>query len=95
MGKETKSEKCEEKMDLNDPRAVPDGSWGWIISLAAFTVQFIILGLQNHLGLIHREHLEHFGQTKLRTGTYTFDKNIHSCGCVCMAVELVECKHSL
>lgn len=69
MGKVTKGEKCEAKSDLNaNPRAVPDGGWGWIISLAAFTVQFIILGLQNHLGQIHREHLREFGETNSKTG---------------------------
>ena len=71
------SNDCEEKINLNnvDARAVPDGGWGWIISFAAFTVQFIILGMQNHLGLIHREHLEHFGESTFDTGMY----KINSC----------------
>ena len=64
---------CKEKLELNsNVRVVPDGGWGWLISLAAFTVQFIILGLQNHLGLIHREHMEHFSKSALETGIYIF-----------------------
>jgi hypothetical protein len=65
--------KKQEKLDLNNVnvRVVPDGGWGWVISFAAFTVQFIILGLQNHLGLIHREHLEDFRETSLKTGIYS------------------------
>ena len=70
MGQEKKQ--CVEKMDLNaNVRVVPDGGWGWIISFAAFTVQFIILGLQNHLGLIHREHMSHFGESSLKTGIFS------------------------
>lgn len=80
MGEEEKTQNCEEKIDLNgNARAVPDGGWGWIISFSAFVVQFIILGLQNHLGLIHREHLTHFGESSLKTGTYIFrTRNLYS-----------------
>jgi hypothetical protein len=73
MGQEKDTKQCEEKVDLyTNARVVPDGGWGWIISFAAFTVQFIILGLQNHLGLIHREHLAHFGKSSLDTGKLYF-----------------------
>lgn len=76
MGEEKNTKQCEEKVNLNaNARIVPDGGWGWIISCAAFTVQFIILGLQNHLGLIHREHLEHFGKSNVDTGTSIFHLN--------------------
>ena len=65
----SKEKDCKEKLNQNtNVRVVPDGGWGWIISCAAFTVQFIILGLQNHLGLIHREHMEHFRESSLKTG---------------------------
>ena len=67
---------CNDKVNLNSNiRNVPDGGWGWCISAAAFTVQFIILGLQNNLGLIHREHLEHFGESNQETGTHIFYTN--------------------
>ena len=79
MGQQKNTKQCEEKVDLNaNEKLVPDGGWGWIISLAAFTVQFIILGLQNNLGLIHREHLEHFGQSNVNTGTFISVKIICS-----------------
>ena len=69
MGKTKNGEKSEEKIDLNAASSiVPDGGWGWFISLAAFVVQFIILGLQNNLGLFHLEHLKEFKQSKFNTG---------------------------
>lgn len=69
MGKEKEDKCCHEKIDLNI-RVVPDGGWGWIISMAAFTVQFIILGLQNNLGLLHREYLNHFKRKNAETGMF-------------------------
>ena len=73
MDEEKNTKQCEEKANLNaNTRVVPDGGWGWAISIAAFTVQFVILGLQNHLGLIHREHMEHFGESNVKTGMLLF-----------------------
>ena len=62
--------KDEEKNDLpnSNLKTVPDGGWGWSVAAAAFVVQFIILGLQNNLGLFHASHLEHFKKSKLETG---------------------------
>ena len=73
MGKLKNAEKAEDKTDLNaNMRAVPDGGFGWVISAAAFVVQFIILGIQNNLGLFHVEHLEDFKKSKLETGIASF-----------------------
>ena len=73
MGKLKNAEKAEDKTDLNaNIRAVPDGGFGWVISAAAFVVQFIILGIQNNLGLFHVEHLEDFKKSKLETGIASF-----------------------
>lgn len=69
MGKRKNAEKTEEKIDLNaNVRAVPDGEWGWFVSFAAFVVQFIVLGLQNNLGLFNREHLRDFKKSRFETG---------------------------
>lgn len=69
MGKPQSDEKAEVKTRLNDnARDVPDGGFGWFVSIAAFVVQFIILGLQNNLGMFHVEHLKDFQKSKLETG---------------------------
>ena len=65
--------KDEETNDLNSNlKTVPDGGWGWFVTAAAFVVQFIILGVQNNLGLFHAAHLEHFKKSKLETGIVIF-----------------------
>ena len=46
----------------------PDGGYGWIVVLAAFFVQFFVLGTMNNFGILFTELLEEFKETKQATG---------------------------
>ena len=46
----------------------PDGGYGWVIVLAAFFVQFFVLGTMNNFGILFTELLEEFQETKQATG---------------------------
>ncbi|KAK3726908.1 hypothetical protein QZH41_016704, partial [Actinostola sp. cb2023] len=38
----------------------PDGGWGWIVCLATFVTQFIVLGTMNNFGVMYVELLKEF-----------------------------------
>ncbi|XP_065643931.1 monocarboxylate transporter 10 [Hydra vulgaris] len=45
----------------------PDGGFGWVIVIAAFSIQFIVLGIMNNFGLLFAMLLEEFHGTKTQT----------------------------
>ena len=68
-------EEDEKKMEREDelelksgPVSVPDGGWGWMVCLAGFTTQFIILGIQNNSGILYTALLNEYKQSKGATG---------------------------
>ena len=70
MGKDTKESKEIEKIQVEiHVRSVPDGGWGWLVCLAGFIAQFVILGIQNNTGIIYKALLEEFKQSKGETST--------------------------
>lgn len=48
----------------------PDGGFGWFVVLAAFCVQFIVLGVMNNFGVIFSELLVEFKRSKSQTCKY-------------------------
>ena len=46
----------------------PDGGYGWVVVMAAFFVQFFVLGTMNNFGILFTELLEEFKETKQATG---------------------------
>ena len=68
MGKNTKENKEIEKIQVEiHVRSVPDGGWGWLVCLAGFIAQFVVLGIQNNTGIIYKALLEEFKQSKGET----------------------------
>ena len=68
MGKNTKESKEIEKIQVEiHARSVPDGGWGWLVCLAGFIAQFVVLGIQNNTGIIYKALLEEFKQSKGET----------------------------
>ncbi|XP_020619487.1 monocarboxylate transporter 10-like [Orbicella faveolata] len=68
MGKDTKESKEIEKIQVEiHVRSVPDGGWGWLVCLAGFIAQFVVLGIQNNTGIIYKALLEEFKQSKGET----------------------------
>lgn len=45
----------------------PDGGFGWCVVLAAFSVQFFVLGTMNNFGILFTKLLEEFGESKQAT----------------------------
>ena len=39
-------------------KGAADGGWSWLIVLAAFTVQFVVIGVHNLFGLLYIELLK-------------------------------------
>lgn len=71
MGKDTKENKEIEKIQVEiHVRSVPDGGWGWLVCLAGFIAQFVVLGIQNNTGIIYKALLEEFKQSKGETSMY-------------------------
>ena len=69
MGRKGKESKEIEKLDLEIQfRSVPDGGWGWLVCLAGFIAQFIVLGIQNNTGILYKALLDEFKQSKGDTG---------------------------
>lgn len=48
----------------------PDKGFGWAIVVAAFCVQFFVLGSMNNFGILFTQLLEEFKSTKLETGMF-------------------------
>ena len=70
MGKNTTEGKEIEKADVEIVvrSDVPEGGWGWLVCLAGFIAQFVILGLQNNTGILYKALLEEFKTSKGETG---------------------------
>lgn len=69
MGKDSKESKDIEKVQVEiQVRSVPDGGWGWLVCLAGFIAQFVVLGIQNNTGILYKALLEEFRQSKGETG---------------------------
>ncbi|EDO35238.1 predicted protein, partial [Nematostella vectensis] len=53
---------CKKSLDEKPEPLVdyPDGGWGWLVCLAAFITQFIVLGTMNNFGVIYVELLQEF-----------------------------------
>lgn len=65
MGKNTKEiDKIQVEVRV---RSVPDGGWGWLVCLAGFIAQCVVLGIQNNTGIIYKALLEKFKQSKGET----------------------------
>ncbi len=50
----------------------PDGGYGWVVVFAAFSVQFIAVGLQNSSGTIFSALIDEFKRSKGETGMKLF-----------------------
>lgn len=50
----------------------PDGGFGWVIVIAAFSVQFCVLGTMNNFGILFSELLVEFNESKQATGKCHF-----------------------
>ena len=48
----------------------PDGGYGWFIVIAAFSVQFFVLGTMNNFGILFTKLLEEFKGSKQETCKY-------------------------
>lgn len=69
MGKKEKTENSPETVSIVDLKPLPEGGWGWLVCLAGFTAQFIILGIQNNTGILNIGLLTEFKGRKGETGT--------------------------
>jgi len=68
MGKNTTESKEIDKIQVEvRVRSVPDGGWGWLVCLAGFIAQCVVLGIQNNTGIIYKALLEKFKQSKGET----------------------------
>lgn len=56
----------EEKPEVIVP--FPDGGWGWLVCLATFSTQFIVLGTMNNFGVMYVELLNEFNTGKADAG---------------------------
>ena len=46
---------CKKKPMDEKPEVIvpfPDGGWGWLVCLATFSTQFIVLGTMNNFGVM-------------------------------------------
>ena len=50
----------------------PDGGWGWLVCMATFCTQFIVLGTMNNFGVIYVGLLKEFNAGKAEAGWYNF-----------------------
>ena len=48
----------------------PDGGFGWLVVVAAFCVQFFVLGVMNNFGVLFSELLVEFKRSKSQTGKH-------------------------
>lgn len=72
MGKDTKESQEIEKVEVEIEvrSAVPEGGWGWLICLAGFIAQFVVLGIQNNTGILYKALLQEFKTGKGETGKW-------------------------
>lgn len=94
MGKNTTESKEIEKADVEIVvrSDVPEGGWGWLVCLAGFIAQFVILGLQNNTGILYKALLEEFKASKGDTGRWLllFPGHI-GISCVLRTINPAEC----
>ena len=70
MGKKSQETMDVEKVDVEVRYSeVPDGGWGWLVCLAGFITQFIVLGIQNNTGILYTALLDEYKRSKGQTGT--------------------------
>lgn len=48
-----------------------DGCWAWVVCGAAFCDLFIVLGMHYTVGVLYAALLDHFKESKSKTGTWT------------------------
>lgn len=60
----------EDKPEITVP--FPDGGWGWLVCMATFTTQFIVLGTMNNFGVVYVELLNEFKTGKADAGNGDF-----------------------
>lgn len=70
MGKDTKesNEVDNVQVEIEVQSATPDGGWGWLVCLAGFIAQFVILGIQNNTGILYKALLVEYNTGKGETG---------------------------
>lgn len=60
------------RMDITSSvKSAPDGGYGWCVCAAAFSVQFVLAGIQNSFGILLIYILDEFGNGKGTSGTRT------------------------
>lgn len=62
---------CKKKSMDEKPEVIvpfPDGGWGWLVCLATFSTQFIVLGTMNNFGVMYVELLNEFNTGKADAG---------------------------
>lgn len=67
MGNNEKGSKQSKKGEVQHivvPSTVPEGGWGWLVCLAGFIAQFVVLGLQNNTGILYKTLLVEFQSSK-------------------------------
>ncbi|XP_076825391.1 monocarboxylate transporter 10-like isoform X2 [Clavelina lepadiformis] len=47
--------------------SVPDGGWGWVVTLASFFINIIIIGTHNCFGILYLDLVEEFQQSLSKT----------------------------
>ena len=72
----------EDKPEITVP--FPDGGWGWLVCMATFTTQFIVLGTMNNFGVVYVELLNEFKTGKADAGNGDFFFFVPSC---CLGTE--------
>ena len=65
-----KKKPMEDKPEITVP--FPDGGWGWLVCMATFTTQFIVLGTMNNFGVVYVELLNEFKTGKADAGNGDF-----------------------
>ena len=73
MGNNEKGSKQSKKGEVQHivvPSTVPEGGWGWLVCLAGFIAQFVVLGLQNNTGILYKTLLVEFQSSKGDTGQF-------------------------
>ena len=48
-----------------------DGCWAWVVCGAAFCDLFVVLGMHYTVGVLYAALLDHFKESKSKTGTWT------------------------
>ena len=57
-------------MDISSAvKSAPDGGYGWCVCASAFSVHFVLAGIQNSFGILYVYILDEFGGKKGTSGT--------------------------